>query len=139
VYYVLQESQVTVECVIPQKHHRTVMGAKGFKVQEITKEHEVGIKFPDRPPPPSPQTADAAAATAAAPQLNGDMQNGSAEGEVSTPPPATDDSPATPNKSDIILITGKKENCEEAAKALQVIASLFKLTPCKRNFPPRSV
>ncbi len=45
----LQESQVTVECIIPQKYHRTVMGAKGFKVQEITREYDVGIKFPDRP------------------------------------------------------------------------------------------
>jgi hypothetical protein len=43
-----QESMVTIECVIPQKHHRTVMGAKGFKVQGITSEFEVQIKFPDR-------------------------------------------------------------------------------------------
>lgn len=44
----IQESMVTVECVIPQKHHRTVMGAKGRKVQSITSEYEVQIKFPDR-------------------------------------------------------------------------------------------
>lgn len=43
-----QESMVTVECIIPQKHHRTVMGAKGFKVQGITSEFDVQIKFPDR-------------------------------------------------------------------------------------------
>lgn len=46
--YDFQESMVTIECVIPQKHHRTVMGAKGFKVQGITSEFEVQIKFPDR-------------------------------------------------------------------------------------------
>jgi len=40
---------VTVECIIPQKYHRTVMGAKGHQVQEITREFEVNIKFPDRP------------------------------------------------------------------------------------------
>lgn len=39
---------VTVECIIPQKHHRTVMGAKGGKVQRITSEFDVQIKFPDR-------------------------------------------------------------------------------------------
>ena len=39
---------VTIECVIPQKHHRTVMGAKGVKVQGITSEFDVQIKFPDR-------------------------------------------------------------------------------------------
>ena len=47
--FVVQESQVTMECIIPQKFHRTVMGAKGMKVQEITREFDVGIKFPDRP------------------------------------------------------------------------------------------
>ena len=40
---------MTVECVISQKFHRTVMGQRGCKVQEITREHEVAIKFPDRP------------------------------------------------------------------------------------------
>ena len=44
-----QESQVTIECVIPQKYHRTVMGAKGSKVQQVTQDFEVTIKFPDRP------------------------------------------------------------------------------------------
>lgn len=43
-----QESMVTEECIIPQKHHRTVMGAKGRKVQMITSEYDVQIKFPDR-------------------------------------------------------------------------------------------
>ncbi|XP_076653827.1 satellite-binding protein 1 Dp1 isoform X2 [Halictus rubicundus] len=42
------ESMVTEECIIPQKHHRTVMGAKGRKVQQITSEYDVQIKFPDR-------------------------------------------------------------------------------------------
>ena len=44
-----QESQITMDCIIAQKYHRTVMGPKGFKVQEITREFDVGIKFPDRP------------------------------------------------------------------------------------------
>jgi hypothetical protein len=39
---------ITMECIIPQKHHRTVMGAKGVKVQGITSEFDVQIKFPDR-------------------------------------------------------------------------------------------
>ena len=39
---------VTIECIIPQRHHRTVMGAKGCKVQTITSEFDVQIKFPDR-------------------------------------------------------------------------------------------
>lgn len=42
------ESMVTIECIIPQKHHRNVMGSKGHKVQGITSEFDVNIKFPDR-------------------------------------------------------------------------------------------
>lgn len=42
------ESMVTIECVIPQKHHRTVMGSKGTKVQNITYDYKVQIKFPER-------------------------------------------------------------------------------------------
>ena len=45
----LQEAQVTIECMIPQKHHRAGMGAKGSNVQEVTKDWNVNIKFPDRP------------------------------------------------------------------------------------------
>ena len=40
---------MTIECAIPQKYHRTVMGQKGYKVQEITHNWDVNIKFPDRP------------------------------------------------------------------------------------------
>lgn len=39
---------VTIECVIPKKHHRIVMGVKGCKVQNISAEFEVQIKIPDR-------------------------------------------------------------------------------------------
>ncbi|VEN61845.1 unnamed protein product, partial [Callosobruchus maculatus] len=41
------ESMVTIECIIPQKHHRNVMGAQGRKVKRITAEFDVQIKFPD--------------------------------------------------------------------------------------------
>lgn len=43
-----QENQVTIECVIPEKYHRTVIGTKGANVQTITSEYDVQIKFPDR-------------------------------------------------------------------------------------------
>ena len=47
----VQESQVTVECIIAQADHRTVMGSGGTNVREITKNFDVGIKFPDKPAP----------------------------------------------------------------------------------------
>lgn len=42
------DSMITIDCIIEQKHHRTVMGARGCKVQQITSEYDVQIKFPDR-------------------------------------------------------------------------------------------
>jgi predicted PilT family ATPase len=126
------EAQVTVECVIEQKHHRTVMGAKGFKVQEITKEHEVGIKFPDRPnaaAAPAPEAAPAEADGG-----SGDPQQPIMNGDASPTPNGTssengDGSGDGPRKCDIILITGKKENCEAAAAALQALVPVTEEVP----------
>lgn len=42
------DSMVTIDCIIEQRHHRTVMGARGCKVQGVTSEFDVQIKFPDR-------------------------------------------------------------------------------------------
>lgn len=39
---------ITIECIIPRKYHRTVMGAKGCKIQSVTAEYDVQIKIPDR-------------------------------------------------------------------------------------------
>ncbi|GLG98938.1 Vigilin [Gryllus bimaculatus] len=88
------ESRVTVECIIPQKHHRTVMGSKGCKVQYITSEHDVQIKFPERD---------------ATEESNAIPAEGQQNGEVEEPPV---------RRCDIILITGKQENCEAAKQAL---------------------
>jgi predicted PilT family ATPase len=82
------ESMITIECVIPQKLHRTVMGAKGFKVQGITQEFDVQIKFPERENSNNGEEEE---------HVNGDGAN---------------------RPCDIIRITGKKENCEEAKQAL---------------------
>lgn len=43
-----QESMVTIECIIPKKHHRIVMGLKRCNIQSISSEHDVQIKVPDR-------------------------------------------------------------------------------------------
>ncbi|XP_020289119.1 vigilin [Pseudomyrmex gracilis] len=85
------ESMVTIECVIPQKHHRTVMGAKGRKVQSITAEYDVQIKFPDRDVYDEQKM-----------QVNG--ENGEAVETVSA--------------CDIIRITGQPDNVLAAKQAL---------------------
>ncbi|XP_059138756.1 vigilin-like [Physella acuta] len=91
------EAQVTVECVIAQVDHRTVMGSGGANVREITRQYDVGIKFPDKPPMANGNSPDE-------PVVNGDIspvENGNG-----------------PRKGDIIIITGKPENCQNAKQAL---------------------
>lgn len=88
------ESMVTVECIIPQKHHRTVMGAKGRKVQNITSEYDVQIKFPDRDVYEEQKVPE---------QING--ENGVLSGEIVL-------------ACDIIRITGQPENVAAAKQAL---------------------
>merc|ERR1719495_2386961 len=80
--------QVTIDCEIEQSYHRTVMGAKGSKVQKLTQEHNVQIKFPDKA-----------------------VENGGMPDER---PPDSERS-SNPN---IIRITGKRANCEAASQAL---------------------
>ncbi|XP_066586209.1 vigilin [Prorops nasuta] len=87
------ESMVTEECVIPQKHHRTVMGAKGRKVQNITSEFDVQIKFPDRDTFDEQRSAE---------QVNGDNA----------------ENPDGASPCDVIRITGKPENVAAAKQAL---------------------
>lgn len=88
------ENMVTIECVISQRHHRTVMGPKGFKVQGVTAEFDVQIKFPDR------EIIDEVT------EING---GGGGDDEVNGEPIRL---------CDIIRINGKKENCEAAKQAL---------------------
>lgn len=47
----LKDAQVTMECIIPQKFHRSIMGPKGSRIQQITRDHNVQIKFPEREDP----------------------------------------------------------------------------------------
>nr|CAD7426159.1 unnamed protein product [Timema monikensis] len=96
------ESMVTIECIIPQRHHRTVMGVKGFKVQSVTQEFDVHIKFPDR---------DAQEEYYNHQSADGELEkqvNGEVEQEVVEPV----------RVCDVIRITGKKEKCEAAKQAL---------------------
>ena len=99
------ESMVSIECVIPQKYHRNIMGAKGANVQKVTSEHNVQIKFPDRE------------------NRGQGMVNGS-----SSPVEETGDEPgsppASPRKCDTITIVGSKDNAEAAKQALMVRAVL---------------
>ncbi|XP_038572666.1 high density lipoprotein binding protein a isoform X2 [Micropterus salmoides] len=98
------DAQVTMECVIPQKFHRSIMGPKGSRIQQITRDHNVQIKFPEREDPQVPP--------AEAPI----QENGEANGEVKEPA-----DPNAPKKCDVIVISGRKERCDAAVEALKAL------------------
>lgn len=116
-FFSLQDSQVSIECCIAQKFHRTVMGSKGYRVQEITREYDVGIKFPDRPTEPeAPVEGAAAAAAAAAASTAEPLVNGDAEAPLPTENGTS--------KLDTIIITGKEANCQGAREALLALVPI---------------
>ncbi|XP_066454614.1 vigilin [Eleutherodactylus coqui] len=100
------EAQITMECMIPQRFHRSIMGPKGSRIQQITREHGVQIKFPDREE--NPQAATNAESPA---QENGEE---GAENKIAA-------DPGSPKKCDIIVISGRKERCEAACEALKAL------------------
>ncbi|KAM9849306.1 high density lipoprotein binding protein a isoform 2-T2 [Aulostomus maculatus] len=98
------DAQVTVECTIPQKFHRSIMGPKGSRIQQITRDHNVHIKFPERE---DPQASPVEAVI---------QENGEANGEVKEPV-----DPNAPKKCDVIVISGRKERCDGAVEALKAL------------------
>ncbi|KAM6963330.1 high density lipoprotein binding protein a isoform 2-T2 [Aplochiton taeniatus] len=112
------EAQVTMECVIPQRFHRSIMGPKGSRIQQITRDHAVQIKFPERE---DPQAAPATEALATeAPVV---VENGESNGEVKevVVEPAEPVDPTAPKKCDVIVLSGRKERCEAAVEALKAL------------------
>lgn len=100
------EAQVTIECTIAQRFHRSIMGPKGSRIQQITRDHGVQIKFPDREE--NPQAVPNAESPA--------QENGEEGAEIKI---AAD--PGSPKKCDIILISGRKERCDSACEALKAL------------------
>uniref|UniRef100_H2ZHB2 K Homology domain-containing protein n=1 Tax=Ciona savignyi TaxID=51511 RepID=H2ZHB2_CIOSA len=84
------ENQVTIECLVDEQYHRTVIGQKGRNIQAVTAQFNVQVKFPSRNNAPSQSEQ---------PEV---VENG-VNGEV--------------NK-DLIMITGHKDRCQEAMAAI---------------------
>lgn len=94
------DSMITIDCVIPQKYHRNIMGAKGVNVQKVTSQYNVQIKFPDRETNKGQGMVNGSSSPV---EVNGD--------EPGSPP-------ASPRKCDTITIVGSKDNAEAAKQAL---------------------
>uniref|UniRef100_A0A2M3YXE0 Putative vigilin n=1 Tax=Anopheles braziliensis TaxID=58242 RepID=A0A2M3YXE0_9DIPT len=112
------ESMVTIECYIPARHHRIVMGKGGSKVQAITSEFGVNIKFPERVVVDYqiPHFGDVAAQNG-----NGAPGESGAEAEIvnggATEQPVAPSEPVH-SPADLIRISGNQERCEQAKEAL---------------------
>uniref|UniRef100_A0A2K5SIL5 Vigilin n=1 Tax=Cebus imitator TaxID=2715852 RepID=A0A2K5SIL5_CEBIM len=100
------EAQVTLEYAIPQKLHLSVMGPKGSRIQQITRDFNVQIKFPDREENPVHSVKPVV-------QENEDEPGEGRE--------AKDADPGSPRRCDIIIISGRKEKCEAAKEALEAL------------------
>lgn len=102
------ENQVTIECVIPNVHHRSLTGPKHIKVQELSTTYNVLIKFPERVNPDEFVHHNN--------EFDGPVQQDNAGDNDQQL--VNGDSSQHPSPSDIILITGKPEKCEAAKQAL---------------------
>lgn len=100
------ETQVSIEVVIAQKYHGNIMGARGYKIQDITRQFNVNIKLPERRPEPAARVP------------NGDVEEATmTDGNcLSTTTDDSDDQ--RPPPSDIITVSGQPENCEAAKEAM---------------------
>uniref|UniRef100_A0A8C7FU32 Vigilin n=1 Tax=Oncorhynchus kisutch TaxID=8019 RepID=A0A8C7FU32_ONCKI len=98
------EAQVSVEVAVPQRYHRAVMGPKGVRIQQITRDYEVQVKFPERDDNNTPcSCCHGDAAGQEPPQENGD---------------ASPEAEFVLRKCDVITISGRTEKCELAKIAL---------------------
>ena len=92
------ESQAVVQCIIPRKHHGRVIGASGQNVQSLSKEYSVFIEFPRTAVSTVPRRETGTTG-------RGDDNEASAIKDTTDP-------------RDVVLITGKEENCLRAKEAL---------------------
>uniref|UniRef100_A0A182PN90 K Homology domain-containing protein n=1 Tax=Anopheles epiroticus TaxID=199890 RepID=A0A182PN90_9DIPT len=125
------ESMVTIEVYIPARHHRIMMRRGGSKVQAITSEFGVNIRFPER----VTNTEPAPVAPTDPSQQQPEQQNGNGEavegGE--TPAEGTADVNGAGEQTvaepvqracDLVRISGNKEKCEQAKEALLALVPL---------------
>ncbi|XP_058391071.1 vigilin-like [Diceros bicornis minor] len=99
------DTQVTTECVIPQKFHHFIMGPMCSRIQQITRDYNVQIKFPDK---------KENSVTNIDPVV---QKNEEEIREKST----TEAADISPQKCDTIFISGRKEKCKAAMKALEAL------------------
>lgn len=102
------QSLVQVEVIVDQVHHRSLMGSRGNNVKAVQAAHNVHIKFPERKAHEPKTNGDHVAAD----PVNGDAHSDDTSSVVS------DTSTPKRRRNDVILISGRPEDCEAAKQAL---------------------
>jgi predicted RNA-binding protein YlqC (UPF0109 family) len=87
------DATITQEVEIPQRFHRILLANRGARIQEISAEVGVQIKFPDRAPQQQQQGFEAGG-------------------------PGENDTEEDPTRN-IVLISGRKEKCDRAEELLK--------------------
>ena len=103
------QSLVQVEVAVDQVHHRSLMGSRGNNVKAVQAAHNVHIKFPERKPHEPKTNGDHVPGLESA---NGDAHSDDTSSVVS------DTSTPKRRRNDVILISGRPEDCEAAKQAL---------------------
>lgn len=103
------ENHVSIELPIDQKYHVSLIGKKGINSSQISEQFKVELQFPAK-------FNNEMSETNGENLQNGDNNNGDSS------------IPVSPSKSDIIVISGLREDCENAKEAL------LALVPTTENF-----
>lgn len=111
------ENHVEVVLEVEEKYHRTLIGVRGKIVQGIIEEFNVQVRFPNRN---GPKNSDAAQENGA--PVASEEQAPAAENSEENTAPAAEEEPAAPaiNRK-AITISGHKDKCELAKKALEAL------------------
>jgi len=114
------DNQVTIQVVIPQKHHVAIIGKKGASSQQISEEFKVEIQFP-------PKSANEAA-------VNGDAAHTEQSTENENDSENNSIANSSPSKSDIVTISGLREDCENAKQAILALVPVSEQVPFPSKF-----
>lgn len=104
------ENQVSIEVSVMQKYHVSLIGQKGVNSSKISDQFKVELQFPAK--------------------LGSNNENSSTNSvhESENGNEEMNSSPPSPSKSDIIIISGLREDCEKAKEAL------LALVPVSENY-----
>lgn len=118
------ENQVTIEVIVKKKNHPAIIGKNGVNTQRISDEFNVNIQFPTRP------SSDESNQNTEQQHQQQANENGIVADENSH----HSEEPSSPSKSDIVLVSGFKDDCEQAKEAILALVPVEESVPFPSKF-----